>query len=180
LFLSHGTPMLTMGDEIGHTRQGNNNPWNQANALNWLDWEQAAAQPDLLAFVQGLIRFTQQRPILQEDRFWKATSHEIQGDISWHGLKPAKPDWSDQSHVLAWTLHDPAGREEIHVLLNASDKEKVFMLPDLHQGWHRLLVVETSAGPGEDIHPGGKPADPKPKSRKLPTRSACVFWDRPV
>src|SRR5690606_28015127 len=35
LMLSQGVPMLTMGNEYGHTRYGNNNSWCQDNALNW-------------------------------------------------------------------------------------------------------------------------------------------------
>lgn len=34
LLLSQGVPMLTMGNEYGHTRLGNNNAWCQDNALN--------------------------------------------------------------------------------------------------------------------------------------------------
>ena len=38
LLLAHGTPLLLAGDEFGHTQHGNNNAWNQDNALGWLAW----------------------------------------------------------------------------------------------------------------------------------------------
>lgn len=39
LLLSHGIPMLTMGDEYGHTKGGNNNTYCHDSPLNWLDWD---------------------------------------------------------------------------------------------------------------------------------------------
>src|SRR5690606_18241202 len=40
LFLSLGIPMLLMGDEYGHTRLGNNNPYVQDNEINWFLWNE--------------------------------------------------------------------------------------------------------------------------------------------
>ncbi len=178
LFFSHGTPMLAMGDEIGHTRQGNNNPWNQANPLNWLDWTQVDAAAEPRKFVEALIRFTAERRILREDRFWRATDPEALGDISWHGRQPGAPDWSPASHILAWTLHDPDGQEQIHVLLNASDEPQEFTLPPQPKGWARGWVVDTAAITGRDIDPEGRPEPDMPATRTLPSRSAYVVWDR--
>jgi isoamylase len=39
LLVSQGIPMFLMGDEIGHTRKGNNNPYVQDNEINWFDWK---------------------------------------------------------------------------------------------------------------------------------------------
>jgi len=41
LLVSRGTPMLTMGDELGRTQHGNNNTYAQDNALAWVDWDRA-------------------------------------------------------------------------------------------------------------------------------------------
>ena len=38
LFLAQGTPMLVQGDEVGHTKGGNNNTYCHDAPLNWLDW----------------------------------------------------------------------------------------------------------------------------------------------
>ena len=38
LAMSHGTPMVAMGDEFGRTQGGNNNAYNQDNATSWVDW----------------------------------------------------------------------------------------------------------------------------------------------
>src|SRR5262249_52126180 len=50
LLLSQGVPMLTAGDEIGHTQKGNNNAYCQDNDLTWLNWNVTPEQETLLAF----------------------------------------------------------------------------------------------------------------------------------
>ncbi len=57
LMLSHGTPMLLAGDELGRTQRGNNNPYCQDGPISWLDWELDQEREDLLRFTRRLIRF---------------------------------------------------------------------------------------------------------------------------
>ena len=38
LMISLGVPMITAGDEIGRTQQGNNNAYCQDNPITWIDW----------------------------------------------------------------------------------------------------------------------------------------------
>src|SRR4051795_908641 len=38
MLLSQGVPMISHGDEIGRTQQGNNNAYCQDNELSWIDW----------------------------------------------------------------------------------------------------------------------------------------------
>ena len=49
LLLSTGVPMLTAGDELGRTQQGNNNAYCQDNEISWIDWKDV--DEDLRAFV---------------------------------------------------------------------------------------------------------------------------------
>ena len=53
LLLAQGTPLLLAGDELGHSQQGNNNAWNQDNALGWLAWDRA--DEALTGFVAQLL-----------------------------------------------------------------------------------------------------------------------------
>ena len=55
LLNSQGTPMILMGDEYGHSRKGNNNPWCQDNELNWFLWNQLDANLDWYNFVKDCI-----------------------------------------------------------------------------------------------------------------------------
>ena len=46
LLLSQGVPMISHGDELGRTQQGNNNVYCQDNELSWIDWAQADTESD--------------------------------------------------------------------------------------------------------------------------------------
>ena len=48
LAFSQGVPMLSHGDEIGRTQQGNNNAYCQDNPLTWVDWRLTPLQRELL------------------------------------------------------------------------------------------------------------------------------------
>ncbi len=102
LLVSHGIPMLTMGDEYGHTKQGNNNSYCLDSPANWMDW--ARAQEDhtgLVRFTRGMIKIRKQ--------FQSAlmrTQYATDRDIQWHGVTPYAPDWSDSSRLVAFTLPD--------------------------------------------------------------------------
>jgi isoamylase len=148
LFLSHGTPMLLMGDEIRQTRLGNNNPWNQDNERNWLDWDLVRENADLLRFVRQLIGFSSELDILKEDRFWFATTEEKSGDITWHGLKPNRPDWTASSQCIGYSLKS---RDEVLVLLNASDTKQVFTLPKSLSNLRWYQMIDTSEAAPNDI-----------------------------
>ena len=151
LMLSHGTPMLWMGDEYGHTRQGNNNPWCQDNELNWFDWDPVNRNAGLVRFTRELIRFTESVEILQTNRFWSATSSDHQGDISWHGTQPGRADWTPSSRVLAFTLEQPATGRHVHTMLNAGDRDLEFGLPTAPAGMGWVQVIDTSRPSPEDI-----------------------------
>ncbi|MEB3321487.1 MAG: glycogen debranching protein GlgX, partial [Synechococcaceae cyanobacterium] len=55
LLISIGTPMLAMGDEVGRSQQGNNNPYCQDNETTWFDWGLCRRHADLHRFVKQLI-----------------------------------------------------------------------------------------------------------------------------
>src|SRR6202051_3745596 len=48
--LSLGLPMISMGDEVRRTQQGNNNAYCQDNEVSWFDWTLAEKHADVLLF----------------------------------------------------------------------------------------------------------------------------------
>ena len=42
LLLAAGVPMITAGDELGRTQQGNNNAYCQDSPISWVHWDTAA------------------------------------------------------------------------------------------------------------------------------------------
>jgi isoamylase len=141
-----------MGDEVRRTQQGNNNAYCQNNELSWFDWSLVETQGDLLHFVQGMIHFIQSLELFQyEERLATSSSHKPY--INWHGMKLGKPDWSEESRSLAFTLYHPDAKEHLHVIFNAYWEPHWFELPTLHpgKGWYR--IVDTDRNPPEDYCP---------------------------
>lgn len=151
LFMSQGTPMLLMGDEIRHTQLGNNNAYCQDNELSWFDWSLVEQHSDLLRFVKNLIHFIQGLEIFKTEQFLEVNKVSSKPYILWHGQRLSKPDWSDDSHFLAFSLCHPASGERLHVIFNAFWKPLEFELPSLKLGnsWHR--IVDTSLPAPEDF-----------------------------
>jgi isoamylase len=161
LLLAQGIPMILMGDEYGHTRRGNNNPYVQDNELNWFLWSQWKAQKPIFDFVKSWIAFRKKEPRFQRDRFLK------EADIAWHGTTPHQPDWSESSRFCAFTIR---GAPPIYVAFNADYREREIELP--REGkWH--LLVDTQRDWAE--HWLDKPdAPPLPSKVKLLPYSALV------
>ncbi len=120
LFLSQGIPMLLMGDEYGHTRKGNNNPFVQDNEINWFLWDEAKTKQGRIAFVKCLIAFRKKQPELKRSGFL------TDADVVWHGKEPGKPDWSDEGRFLACVLKAP---HPLYIAFNASPESVRITLP---------------------------------------------------
>jgi glycogen operon protein len=151
LLLSHGTPMLLMGDEVLRTQQGNNNTWCQDNPLGWFDWDDVTRHGDMLRFVRGLIALRQSLSIFALDRYWRAAE-----DVLWHGVELGKPDLGFASHSVAWTLVAQEGQERVHVMVNAWWRPLTFAVPTTPANlrWHR--VVDTSRETPDDLTMGAE------------------------
>ncbi len=143
LFLSQGTPMLLMGDEVGRTQEGNNNAYCQNNEISWFDWTLVEQNQHLLRFVRGLIQLRQRVSLFQQPHFWSTLDKGNSAQLTWHGVRLQEPDWGDDSRSLAFTLHDDinVNSEPLHIMLNAYWEALTFELPPLPENrrWHRVL-----------------------------------------
>jgi isoamylase len=144
LFTSQGTPMLLMGDEVRRTQLGNNNAYCQDSEISWFDWDCVNQQAGLLRFVKGLISFIQSLQIFQQERILATNYAPDKPHIVWHGTKLGQPDWSEESHLLAFTLLHPEQGEHLHIILNTDWEPLLCELPPPLKGetWHR--IVDTS------------------------------------
>jgi len=156
--MSQGTPMLLMGDEVLRSQRGNNNAYCQNNAISWFDWDRLSAQEDLFRFVQQLIGFIQNLEIFRHDERLKVSTPVLENTIfepaiAWHGIKLGQPDWSEDSHSLAFTLSYRQYGELLHIILNTFWEPLTFELPPLTGGqcWQR--IVDTALATPEDFCP---------------------------
>ncbi|MCU0608440.1 MAG: glycogen debranching protein GlgX [Chitinispirillaceae bacterium] len=161
LMLARGTPMLLMGDEVRRTQGGNNNAYCQDNETSWLDWSACVRHASMLRFVKSLAVFIHSRDLFRHDRFAAAPATDA-GDIpviEWHGVRLSKPDLTNESHTLAFTLRHPAKNEYVHVMQNAYWEKLDFEVPVPPEGfmWHRIIdtalispddIVDSHQAPG--------------------------------
>jgi glycogen operon protein len=148
LMLTNGTPMFCAGEEFLTTREGNNNPYNQDNELNYLDWDLLETNRDIFRFVQGMISFRKSHPSIARSQYWR-------DDVSWYGSASKGVDFSPGGQTLAFCLRGGSlGDDDIYAMINASAFDVVFQV---HEGraadW--LLVADTNLpGPHDYVEPG--------------------------
>ncbi|HQY48518.1 MAG TPA: 4-alpha-glucanotransferase, partial [Usitatibacteraceae bacterium] len=157
LLASRGTPMLSMGDELGRTQRGNNNAYAQDNALSWVDW--AGADGDLTDFVARLVRLRRRHRALRLDRWLAGEPREASGipDVEWRrpdGRPMAREDWEDpRGRALVAALHAPAEGDEpadrVAVAFNSSDAAIAVAWPHARDGWRWRRAVDTATASGE-------------------------------
>ncbi|UTV27241.1 glycogen debranching protein GlgX [Photobacterium atrarenae] len=151
LLLSLGTPMISMGDEVRRTQQGNNNAYCQDNPLSWFDWRLVDKHSDLLRFVRLMNRIRRYEKTIDWHMHVSLNTVLKSVGIDWHGLQPNQPDWSAHSHSLASTVIHPISGDELYIICNAYWDPLIFTLPDRDsQDWH--LLVNTAAPSPADIY----------------------------
>ena len=108
--LSLGVPMILMGDEVRRTQRGNNNAYCQDNEISWFDWTLLSKHADVHRFVRLLIARRLMRDVEHERR--RVSLNQLLRDAkhAWHGVKLDQPDWSPDSHSLAFGAELPDAR----------------------------------------------------------------------
>ncbi|REE03769.1 glycogen debranching protein GlgX [Citricoccus muralis] len=165
LMISQGVPMISHGDELGRTQQGNNNVYAQDNELSWVHWDDA--DEDLIEFTSRLVSLRQDHPVFRRRRYFdgrpaaRADSMALP-DIVWLEPDATAKDESDWETYYAKSIafflngHDLAesergvdadgngGDHDFYVLLNAYWEPVEYTLPGepFPDAWD--LVVDTA------------------------------------
>jgi len=152
-FLSAGTPMLLMGDEVRRTQQGNNNAYCQDNDVSWFDWRLLERHADIHRFTKALCRARQERDLVAEARTLTLNELLNRAHVEWHGIALNRPDWSESSRSLAFTLQSQRWRFRLHGMLNAYWEPLSFEVPPVPDGrtpWR--CCIDTSRPAPHDIN----------------------------
>jgi len=161
LAFSQGIPMLTAGDEIGRTQDGNNNAYCQDSEVSWLDWTTDADRRALLAFTARVLALRREHPVLRMRRFFNGLigNGSAHKDVTWldeHGGQLTDAAWSDADRsALAMLMNNAAagpaapgdrqgGHPFLAILLNAGREPCQFRLPTAPGavGWYEVLNTE--------------------------------------
>jgi glycogen operon protein len=180
--------MITAGDEVSRTQQGNNNAYCQDNEINWHDWYWDDAKWRLLNFTKKLIRLRREHPIFRRRDFFHGVAVGDGGrkDVAWlkpDGTEMSDEDWNDgnRKHLGMW-LHgeqipetddrgQPVQDASYLAIFNADPEAVEFKLPDAGEGAKWIVEVDTAHENGEP--PGG--AQPPNGSYKLEGRSLALI-----
>ena len=161
--------MLRMGDELGHTQRGNNNPYCQDNELTWLDWDLDAHDGNaLLEFVRGLVHMRRTHPVFRQRRFFvgRPVRDGALKDLAWFppdGDEMSAADWfSRAARTLGMYLAGDGIRhrgsrgelisdDSFLLLLHAGPDACAFRLPPAGWAWEYEVLVDTAdeSPPGE-------------------------------
>jgi glycogen operon protein len=178
LAFSQGVPMLSHGDEIGRTQQGNNNAYAQDNELTWMHWgELDDWRRQLLAFTRKCINLRHTHAVLRRRHFFRGEP-TIKGgrkDLSWirpDGLEMSDRDWqNNENHALGMLIYgdstdetDDRGRpikgETILLLINGGNDEVTFTMPAVEGDGIWAEMVDTAHRELRVIPTGSAKVDP--------------------
>ncbi|MEK0100020.1 glycogen debranching enzyme, partial [Streptomyces sp. A475] len=169
LMLSQGVPMLSHGDELGRTQNGNNNAYCLDSKLAWVRWPEDGEQDALLAFTRAMARLRRDHPVFRRRRFFHGRpvegTHDELSDIAWftpEGEEMTRDDWgAAQARALSVFLNghaisEPGPRGErisddsFLLLFNASPDALEFLVPVNH-GRQWEVVVDTALPEGVPV-----------------------------
>jgi glycogen operon protein len=187
LLLSQGVPMLSHGDEMGRTQQGNNNAYCQDNELTWMDWELGAEQRELLEFTRRLVWLRREHPNFRRPKFFQSRRirHAEEHDIRW--LRPDGEEMTDEEWSQDWVQvvglwlsgealpevdewGQPVRDDTFLILFNASEGTVPFVLPNgQNMAWQLIFDTTTAEWPD----PG--PVTPAGETYDLRGRSLALF-----
>jgi isoamylase len=176
--LSLGLPMFVMGDEVRRTQYGNNNAYCHDNEANWFDWSLLTKHAGLYRFVKLLIARRLLRDTGPERRRISLTQL-IDGAIkTWHGVGLNQPDWSSQSHSIAFSAELRGEGLVVYFAFNAYWEPLSFELPQIEGGesWRRW--IDTYLEAPQDIVPWQEALGVPDHAYRVGPRSVVVLWSR--
>jgi glycogen operon protein len=158
LIFSQGVPMLSHGDEIGRTQQGNNNAYCLDNKTSWVHWDVDDAAREFTAFIRAALRIRREHPALRRSFFFEGreAAPGAPKDVTWlrpDGVEMSELDWRHvESQVLGMWIHgatrhdlDEQGRpvlgSTLLLVLNPDERPRPFVLPrtDGPGSWRELV-----------------------------------------
>lgn len=174
LMVSQGTPMISHGDELGRTQQGNNNGYCQDNELTWVDWNAADEYADILDFTRRVTALRAEHPVFRRRRFFEGKhirTGDVNRDIAWFnrdGVQMTPDDWHSGIKSVAVFLNgeaipEPDARGERVVddsfllCFNAHGYPVEFLTPDGKYARQWTVVIDTvdpSGGAGGTMTAG--------------------------
>jgi isoamylase len=173
LMWSVGVPMISGGDEVCRTQQGNNNAYCHDSPLSWTSWTLTSERREFFEFCRRVIRIWKEHPVLRRRKFFQGRG--IRGaatlDIAWldpSGAEMTEETWNaPDGHALAVRLNGDAIQEvnergerivgdTLLVMLNGGATAIPFVLPQTLplERWDTLVDTTEPWQPGRRLRGG--------------------------
>ena len=155
LMFAQGSPMISGGDELSRSQNGNNNCYCQDNELSWYHWDLDAPKKAFFDFAQRVIKYRKQHPNFHRGLFYDHDPDAKHPDknIVWFradGKRMESKDWEDGGWMrtlgmfmngAASEIRDAQGQcaedTDFLLLLNAHHEPVAFRISHelYHAGW---------------------------------------------
>src|SRR5699024_7630633 len=131
---------------------GNNNPYCQDNAVNWLDWRLTEENRDFLTFVKWAVALRREHPILHCPEELTMLDYLSCGcpDLSYHGEEAWKLNTDRQNRIegeMYCGMYAKKNRKEndesFYIAYNMHWEEHDFALPALPEGCSWVRICDT-------------------------------------
>ena len=134
LFLSQGIPMLRAGDEMGQSKEGNNNAYCQDNRISWLNWRLVSSNRDIFEYVKAVIAFRKQHDLFRREKPLREDDYDSLGlpEFSVHGVNPWFPQFEHFRRQLGLLYFGEYSDSE--------DKESYYLMANMHWECHEFLL----------------------------------------
>jgi glycogen operon protein len=149
LFAARGTPMLSMGCELGFSQRGNNNAYSHDDATTAIDW--AAADSALVAFVSRLAEIRRNHPALSRDAFLTGADFDVSAlpDVEWRDAfgPMTTPAWNDPAGAVLVTVFAAPraeGDDRVAFAMNRANDDAELTLPPPRAGMAWRTLIDTS------------------------------------
>ena len=160
--------MISHGDEIGRTQDGNNNTYCQDSPIAWVDWSKIEDNAELLEFTRKAVALRKKHPVFRRRRFLAGKpvrSPDEVRDIAWltpAGAEMTPEDWgSGFGRSIAVFLNgeaipEPNARGErvrddsFLLCFNAHDEPLDFVLPPEDYAVQWVTALDTAVPDGAD------------------------------
>jgi glycogen operon protein len=155
LILAQGSPMISGGDELSRTQQGNNNAYCQDSELSWYQWKLEERQKNFLDFARRITQYRKKHPNFHRYAFYDHDPDATHPDknIVWFradGKRMSSKDWESGGWMrtlgmflngTAPEIRDSEGEcaedSDFLLLLNAHHEPVAFRISYelYHSGW---------------------------------------------
>ncbi len=145
LLFSIGVPMISGGDELGRTQNGNNNAYCQDNEMSWYHWELDNDDRQFLQFVKDVIAIRKSHLVIERKQYFKGDAEHPYKEVLWlntNGQQMHEDDWQKGENRVLGLFLNGGGIEETDIisglhetaasvllLANASHLDVPFCLP---------------------------------------------------